>query len=223
MELYDAMTSIPTQRHFRAEPVPQRLLHRIVDHARFAASGGNRQPWRAIVVLDPEVKRAIRDLYAGPFEELMERARSGGVATDLSRRERTLDIARRFAARLDEVPVLLVLTVRVDALDLTDRELDRPSVVGGASIHNFMQNIVLGARNEGLGSAVTTLLSAREDEARALLGMPDTYAIAAMLAIGFPDPERTTRSLRRKPVEEIATVDRFDGPPLTAAEGHPEP
>jgi nitroreductase len=85
-----------------------------------------------------------------------------------------------------------------------------------------MQNIVLAARHEGLGTAVTTLLSAREDDARQLLGIPETHAIAAMLALGYPDPERTQRTLRRKPVEEIASLDRFDGAPLTAAgDTHP--
>jgi nitroreductase len=216
MSLYDVMTSIPTQRYFLAGEVPLPVLHRILDHARYAASGGNRQGWHAIIVRDPELKERIRDIYADPFGELMQRAWAGSVGTELTRRHRTLTIAEEFAARLHEVPVLLILTVRLDALDLTDRELERPSIVGGASIHNFMQNVILAARYEGLGTAVTTLLAAREDDARALLGIPGTHAIAAMIAIGYPDPERTVKTLRRKPVEEIASVDRFDGTPLTA-------
>jgi nitroreductase len=216
MSLYDLMTSIPTQRHFLDEEVPLPVLHRMLDHARYAASGGNRQGWHAIIVRDPGLKERIRDIYAGPFRELMQRAWTGSVDTELTRRSRTLSIAEDFAARLHEVPVLLILTVRLDALDLTDRDLERPSIVGGASIHNFMQNVILAARHEGLGTAVTTLLAAREDDARALLGIPETHAIAAMLAMGYPNPDRTVRTLRRKPVEEIASLDRFDGPPLSA-------
>jgi nitroreductase len=216
MSLYELMTSIPTQRYFLDREVPLGVLHRMLDHARSAASGGNRQGWHAIVVRDPELKGRVRDIYADPFGELMQRAWAGSVGTELTRRSRTLSIAEEFAAHLHEVPVLLVLTVRLDALDLTDAALPRPSIVGGASIHNFMQNVILAARQEGLGTAVTTLLAAREDDARALLRIPSTHAIAAMLAMGYPDPERSVKTLRRKPVEEIASLDTFDGAPLTA-------
>lgn len=215
MGLYDLMTSIPTQRYFLDRDVPLAVLHRMLDHARFAASGGNRQGWHTIIVRDPQLKERVRDIYADPFGELMQRAWAGSVGTELTRRSRTLSIAEHFAAHLHEVPVLLILTVRLDALDLTDRNLERPSIVGGASIHNFMQNLILAARHEGLGTAVTTLLAAREDDARELLGIPETHAIAAMVALGYPDPGRTVKTLRRKPVEEIATLDRFDGTPLT--------
>ncbi len=45
-----------------------------------------------------------------------------------------------------------------------------------------------------------------------LLGVPDTHAVAGLLALGHPVHQPTR--LRRGPVEEFATVDRFDGPSL---------
>ena len=44
---------------------------------------------------------------------------------------------------------------------------------------------------------------------RALLGIPDDYAIAALLPIG--KPVKQVKKLTRKPVTEIATRERFDG------------
>ncbi len=66
--------------------------------------------------------------------------------------------ADEYAHRFDEVPVHLVVCVELAALAITDAALDRPSIVGGASIYPFVQNILLGLRHEGLGAAFTTLL-----------------------------------------------------------------
>src|SRR5690606_7393842 len=50
-------------REFTDEPVPDDVLARVLDTARFAPSGGNRQGWRVVVVEDPAVRRRLRDLY----------------------------------------------------------------------------------------------------------------------------------------------------------------
>jgi nitroreductase len=65
---------------------------------------------------------------------------------------------------------------------------------------------------EGLGGVITTVLTREEPAARALLGVPDQFAVAALVVLGYP-VHRPTK-LRRRPVERFATVDRFDGPPL---------
>ena len=57
METYAAMRTTFAARDFTADPVPDDVLHRILDNARFAPSGGNRQGWHVIVVRD-EAKRA---------------------------------------------------------------------------------------------------------------------------------------------------------------------
>ena len=45
---------------------------------------------------------------------------------------------------------------------------------------------------------------------RKLIGIPDDHAVAGLIALGHP--VRTVRTLRRRPVEQFTTVDRFDGP-----------
>ena len=56
MELYDVMRTTFACREFTGEPVPDSVLHRIIDNARFAPSGGNRQGWRIINITDPAKK-----------------------------------------------------------------------------------------------------------------------------------------------------------------------
>ena len=64
MELYEAMRSTFAAREFTADPFPDAVLAKILDQARFAPSGGNRQGWRVIVVREPATKRALGDLSA---------------------------------------------------------------------------------------------------------------------------------------------------------------
>lgn len=58
-------------RRFRREPIALEEVLRILDVARFAPSAGNRQPWRFIVVTDPEVKGRLSELHpwAWPLRE----------------------------------------------------------------------------------------------------------------------------------------------------------
>ena len=63
MDLIDTLRSTSAVREFRPDPVPDVVLARILDTARFAPSGGNRQGWRLVVVQNPEIRRRLRDLY----------------------------------------------------------------------------------------------------------------------------------------------------------------
>ena len=104
--------------------------------------------------------------------------------------------ADEYAHTFDQVPVHLVVGVELDALAITDAELDRPSIVGGASIYPFVQNILLGLRREGLGAAFTTLLVPAEAEVKELLGIPDGVAMAGHIAVGHradPWPQKLSR------------------------------
>jgi nitroreductase len=97
---------------------------------------------------------------------------------------------------------------------LPDTSLDRPSVAGGASIYPSVQNLLLAARNEGLGATLTTILCEVEAEVRELLGIPAELITCATLAIGHPDRPLPTR-LARSPVSEIAFSERYGQPLFT--------
>ncbi len=62
MELYDVMRTTFAAREFTSDPVSDDTLFRVLDHARFAPSGGNRQGWRVIVVRDRATKEALAAL-----------------------------------------------------------------------------------------------------------------------------------------------------------------
>lgn len=215
MDLYEAMRCAPTSRRFTEQPVASEALRRALDSARFAPSGGNRQGWRVLAVQDPERRRAIRDLYLPHWRRYMEEtggARMLRAPEDFdAARVRMLRGADEYAERLDELPLHLLVCVRLADLAVTDAALPRQSIVGGASVYPFVQNLLLALRAEQLGAAMTTLLVPAEAEVKQLLELPDDLALAAHIGVGHradPWPKR----LARKPVEEFAFAERYGEP-----------
>jgi nitroreductase len=211
METLEAMRTTGTCRRFRPDPVPDDVLHRAFDAARFAPQGGNRQPVRWVVVRDPATRRRLRDLYLPHWRRYLE-ARTGGEV-DPAGLPRGARVVNEFAERLHEVPVLVVVCFEVDALLAADRDLGRLSIVGGASVYPTVQNFCLACRDLGVATAFTSLLCLSEPEVKALLAIPEPYATGGMLAVGFP-ARPWPRNLRRLPVEEIVHHERW-GPPAT--------
>ncbi|MEZ5281733.1 MAG: nitroreductase family protein [Acidimicrobiales bacterium] len=217
MELEDVMRTTFACREWTDEPVSDQQLHRILDVARFAPNGGNRQGWRVIVVKDKQTRQAFVPLVKPTTSRYVAQAMAGEAPWN-SIHPTSVDIAQAEAAghrfpgleEMVDAPVVLVVTVDLSVVASFDKELDRVGVISGASIYPFVWNILLAARNEGLGGVLTTYLAGKEPEVQALLGVPSHHAIAALVPLGHPVKQLT--KLRRLDVEDFTTVDRFDGP-----------
>jgi nitroreductase len=223
MELSDALRTTGAVREFTDEPVDDRTVYEILETARFAPSGGNRQGWRTIVVKDPQVRLALRDLYLNGWDEYLALGKAGLVpwapitdreAEQVALREAGTLPRGDFAERLHEVPVMIAVLADLRVLAAVDRDFDRYTLVGGASIYPFVWSVLLAAREHGLAGVPTTMLTRSEPQAREVLGVPDTYAVAGLLILGHP--VRRPKRLRRAEVEDFTTLDRFDGPEFTA-------
>jgi nitroreductase len=227
VELIEALRTTGAVREFTDAPVPDATVHRLLDTARFAPNGGNRQAWRVIVVKDPALRTAMRDCYLPGWYQYLAQAAAGltpwAVVTDRELEGRAIleaDAVARAAAlgpggmaeHFDRVPVMLVLLADLTKLATVDRDLDRYTMVGGASIYPFAWSILLAARDEGLAGVMTTMVVRDEASVRAVLGVPDSVSVVGVVALGEPVHQPTR--LRRDPVESFATVDRFDGAPL---------
>jgi nitroreductase len=211
MDLYEAMRCAPTSRHFKPGAVPREILLRALDAARFAPSGGNRQGWRVIAVEDPASRAALGELYLPQWRAYLERLGADKVLEDPGadpRLRRRIEGADEYARGLGQVPLHLVVGVRLDDLAVTDARLPRQSIVGGASIYPFVQNLLLALRAEGLGAAMTTLLVPAEEEVRRLLAIPEEIALAAHIGVGYR-AEEWPRRLARNPVGEFAYAERW--------------
>jgi nitroreductase len=209
VDALEAMRTIGACRRFKPDDVPDEVVYRAAESARFAPQGGNRQPVRLVVVRERATKEKLRDLYLVPWQPYFEAALEGAQTLgEYGSREKAVRAADEFAHKLADHPLLIIVCADRDSLHITDLKLDRPSVVGGASIYPYVQNLCIALRVEGVASAITTLAVEAEAEVKELLGIPDEYLMACMLAAGYPERGFPTR-LKRLPVEETVFLERF--------------
>src|SRR5262252_7660495 len=219
MELYDVLRTTFAAREFTTDPLPDEVLAKILDHARFAPSGGNRQGWRVIVVRDPATKRKLADLSAFAGRRYAAQAANGEnpwntidpPRVDPATIERT-QVPTRLTESIATAPVVLVVCVDLKVVASIDQNLDRIGIISGASIYPFAWNVLLAARHEGFGGTITTLATAREADIKALLGIPPHIAACAVMPLGRP--VRVLTRLKRKPIAEFVTRERWGGPPF---------
>jgi nitroreductase len=217
MEIVSTLRTTGAVRAFTDEPVADAVVHVILDDARFAPSGGNRQPWRVAVVKDPTTRRCLGELMQPVWDGYVARAALGITPYNCVDDREPPTVAPVPNALLDAiatVPVVLVVAADLRQIALMDGALGRPPLTGGASVYPFCWSILLAARERRLGGVMTTFLSRAEPEAAKVLALPEHHAVAATIFLGVP--ERPVTRLRRRSVETFATIDRFDGRPLTA-------
>jgi len=216
MDTLEVMRTTFAARDYTDDEVSDEILYQILDNARFAPSGGNRQGWRVIIVKDQEVRVQLKQLMQPVIKKYKAQVMAGETPFNTINpsqvSEETISNTRPEFPLVDDLeyaPVVMVMCVDLALISSFDAELDRVGVISGASIYPFVWNVLLAARNEGLGGVLTTFLSGSEAEAKKLLKLPDSFAIASMIAIGKPKKQLTR--LRRSPVEEFARVDNWEG------------
>lgn len=216
MELNEVMRTTFAARDYTGEELPDDLLYDILETARFAPSGGNRQGNRVIVVRDQGVKEELGRLSEPAAKRYVAQSKAGEspwnsyVPTKVTEQ----DIAETKAPGVLTKPfgaasVVLVFTVDLKVVASMDQFLDRVGIISGASIYPFVWNVLLCARQAGFGGTITTLAVAQEPKIKALLNIPDDFAVCAVVPLGKPVKQLT--KLKRNSVEEIAVRERFDG------------
>ena len=213
MDVIQAIKTTGACRYFTPDPVSDDVLRRLFDAARHGPQGGNRQPVRFIVVRDQQVKDTLAEWYLQYWNKLLEMAARGQYRAS----SRMLSGASHMANHFGEIPVLVVVCAVFGDLTRTDADLDRPGVVGGASVYPSVQNLMLAARNEGLGTTLTTILCAFEPQVKDLLGIPAELITCATIALGYPERPFPNK-LSRIPVSEIVFSEHY-GQPLFPPDG----
>jgi nitroreductase len=222
MDLYDVMRTTPASREFTGDPLPDDVLHRILDHARFAPSGGNRQGTHLVVVRDQETRQRLADLNRPAVRRYVAQRVAGenpwnsvhppGPSTE---EIAATEVPDSFITPVLTAGAVLVVFVDLEVVAAMDQDLDRVGLIGGASVYPLVWNVLLAARNEGYGGTITTMAAAEEPAVKELFGVPDSFALAAVVPLGRPVKEITR--LSRRPVDEFVTRERYDGPPFVSS------
>lgn len=219
MELQEVLRTTAAVREFTDEPLPDEVLAEILEVARFAPSGGNRQGARIIVVRDHDTRERLVEITSpGARRYAAQGAVREGPWNPVSPTALTEEeiaatpVPKHLVEPIRTAAALLVVCVDLSAVAATDQLLDRVGIIAGASIYPLAWNILLAARERGWGGTFTTMAVAEEPALKELLGIPDPYAVACVIPLGRP--VRQPRKLTRRPVSEFTTLERFDGDPL---------
>jgi nitroreductase len=164
-----------------ARPVEPEVIERCLEIAIQAPAPGNLARYHFVVVTDPVKRSAIADLYRREFFGAYLERRKSTRATFPETDERFFASTTYLAEHLHEVPIHVIpcFESRVE-----DRGAFAQASAYGA-ILPAAWSFMLALRARGLGAAWTTLHLAREREAAAVLGVPDTVTQAALLPVAY--------------------------------------
>lgn len=212
--VYQAMSTLRAVRRLRPDPIPRDVVHRLLQAAAWAPTGGNVQPWRVVIVQDAARKAALGALYLERWKVYVDSHRrliADALDDVKDKAERMLAAGDYLADHFGEAPVIAVFCFNPQAMTITDAGLGRVSVVGGASIYTAVQNFLLACRAEGLGCTLTTLLCEVEPQVKELLEIPEGWYTACAVPIGWPKL-RGHGPISRRPVERLAFLDVWKRP-----------
>ena len=188
------------------KPVPRQIVCDCLELALQAPTGSNRQGWRWIVVTDADTRMALADLYRKGAGAYLEDAYREASARRAVQDSRVFDSARYLAERLQDAPVHVVPCIVADHIPA-----DAPRRAWGGlmgSIYPAMWSFQLALRARGLGSVLTTLHLQYEDEAAALLGIPDGVIQAGLLPVAYTIGT-DFKPAKRRPLDEIVHWEKW--------------
>jgi nitroreductase len=177
-----------------------------------AANGTNMQTWRWIVVRDPELRAEIARLYRSSYLSMTGKAATGEAPPRDTPFGRIMSSTEWLVDHLADVPLHVIPCYEPYLPDRGDSSFGVATLYG--SVFPAVWNLQLALHARGYGTCITTLHLVHEREVGALLGIPDTYAQGCLLPVGRLRPGQRFRPAPRRPIEEVVSVDGFDGAPL---------
>ncbi|HEY6130659.1 MAG TPA: nitroreductase family protein [Halioglobus sp.] len=195
LSLHDAIYTLRAMRRLKPEPIPVEDLRYIVEAATMACSPGNSQPWTFLVITDDVQKQRIATVYREiGIKTIREGALASGVLDDDM--QKVYRDALILVDGMHQVPALILCCLQ----GRPGNEGIQQSTYYG-SIYPAIQNLMLAARAKGIGSTMTTLHKAREQDIKAILGIPDQMETIALIPLGYP--LGSWGKPKRKPQREV--------------------
>lgn len=171
-----------------------------------APSPSNRQAWRWIVVRDQQVKDQLGELFRDAGTAYLRNRRAKSDAAGQPNPSRLVDSVQHLIDVIEQVPVFVIPCVlgRPRGFNAADA-----AFYGG--IFPAVWSFQLALRSRGLGSTLTTFHLRHEQQAAAILGLPDDVTQVGLLPVAYTTVS-DFRPAPRQPVEEVAFADRWGQP-----------
>jgi nitroreductase len=197
MTLGDAIFSLRAIRRLKTDPIPDEDLHTILEAAIQAPNGGNQQHWHFILVKGDEQRAKLAEIY---HEAWWAKRKDAGIngPEDIPETDKSGRAAMRLADEFGMAPaVVLVFATRQGAQAM-------------GSVIPSVQNMLLAARALGVGGTITTLHPQVDDRVREMFAVPEDAQLVYVIPLGYP--RGRFGPVTRKPLEEVASLDRWGEP-----------
>lgn len=196
--LLEGLRTCRSIRRLKPDPVPPALIRKVCEAGTFAPSGGNRQPWRFVVVTDPERRAFVAERYREAFFAYIAPARKAAEAPDFPEaKRRNIRAAVHLAEHFHEAPVHLFVA-----------GWKRRGAVQAQALFPAVQNVLLACRAVGLGASLTQVHLAFAEEIDRFLGLPPELPTCALIPVGWP--EGRYGQPPRHPVDDVLFFERYD-------------
>ncbi len=214
MDVVDAIRKRRAVRRYTDQPVSDQVVDRLLRLALSAPTGSGAQSWALLVVRDPEVRREVAEIIidgATTYFSIMRTPADG--ATEDEHLEWARGYAEQILPTYRHVPVWIVgITVprRRYPAEVSDWGRDDDLI----SVAFAMENLMVAARAEGLGTVPTTaFMRFEERRMRELLGLTDEVTPVIITPLGYPEefPAGKPPALARtfKPWKSLVHDDRW--------------
>lgn len=198
MDVLEAMETCTAMRYFKDEPVSKDVLEQLIYAATRASNPGNSQGWAFLVMDDPAIKKTVGEKVLEGMAPFFANRPPGQDDVE----ERMLVGAEHLAKNFAKVPAWIVGMAR----NVYPPHAPQESFMH-STIYPAAQNLIVAARSLGVGTCFTTFPGNAEQEIRALCNVPDELHMFVYIAVGYP--ERKFMPVKRKPVSEVLTWNRF--------------
>lgn len=187
MKILETATKRRTARKFKTNPVNEEDIHYILETAVQAPSGSNMQPWRFIIVSDPDQKMRIREAAEKGEHEFYE-----SISDERKKwyKAKGLSPAKPM---LTQAPILII-------------------VLGDTTAPNYKPSVwvsiayaILAAEERGLGTVSYT--PSDPCLVTAAVGAPDGFIVESILPLGYSGDTKPKED--RKRVIEVSFRDKW--------------
>lgn len=203
--LFEAMFSCRAMRRLSQESVPEAVLLKLVEAAGQAATGGNKQLGRWMIVRDREQKRRIAALNKEASQSFVEGRIERGESLphhDAETRARMLKSVLWLAHHMQDISTLMVPCYQFETKPSAEALFSAQS-----SVWPGVQNLLLAARAEGLGAVLTSYALSDYEAFADVLDLPESIVAFGVVPVGYP--LGNFGPVTRLPVSDVVWFDRY--------------
>lgn len=180
-------------RHFSRDPLPDGLIETLVRAAGTAPSGANKQPWRFVVVTDPDLKRRLREAAEAEERAFYARRATPEWLADLA--PLGTDWRKPF---LEDAPaVVVVFAINFERVEGQVHKRYYVSESVGIAVGLFL------AAAHTAGLVTLTHTPSPMGFLNQLLDRPDNERAYVVIPVGYPAPDAVVPDIQRKPLDQI--------------------